>query len=211
MAEGLVLDDIRIAKAGAELLRVTARVAPGDVLTIMGPSGSGKSTLLAFVMGDLRPPFAATGRVTLDGRDLNGLRPEARQVGLLYQDPLLFPHLDVAANLAFGLPPGGGRAARRRAVETALARIGLEGYGPRDPATLSGGQAARVALMRVLLSRPRALLLDEPFGKLDAALRDRMRALVFGAARDAGVPVLLVTHDAADAEAAGGAVIRLTG
>ncbi|WGH78450.1 ATP-binding cassette domain-containing protein [Jannaschia ovalis] len=209
MAEGLTLDEVRIAKGGAELLHVSAHVPPGEVLTIMGPSGVGKSTLLAFVMGDLRAPFTATGRAALDGRDLAGLPPEARHVGLLYQDPLLFPHFDVAANLAFGLPRGGTRAERRAAVEAALARIGLEGYGPRDPATLSGGQAARVALMRVLLSRPRALLLDEPFGKLDAELRARMRKLVFDAARAAGVPVLLVTHDAADAAAAGGAAVRL--
>ncbi|WP_298432849.1 ATP-binding cassette domain-containing protein [uncultured Jannaschia sp.] len=209
MPDGLILDDVRIARAGRPLLAIDAAVPPGEVLTVMGPSGVGKSTLLAFVMGDLRAPFTATGRAILDGRDLGDLPPERRHVGLLYQDPLLFPHLDVAANLAFGLPRGGTRSTRRATVATALAEIGLEGYGPRDPATLSGGQAARVALMRVLLSRPAALLLDEPFGKLDADLRARTRALVFDRARAAGVPILMVTHDAADAEAAGGAVVTL--
>lgn len=209
MAEGLGLERVTLTRGARTLLAVDAQVAPGRVLTLMGPSGSGKSTLLSLVMGDLAPAFGAAGRVTLDGCDLAGLPPEARRIGILYQDPLLFPHLDVAANLAFGLPRGGTRAARRAAVEAALAEIGLEGHGPRDPATLSGGQGARVALMRTLLARPRALLLDEPFAKLDAELRDQMRRLVFGRVRAAEVPVLMVTHDEADAAAAGGDVIRL--
>lgn len=209
MTEGLAIRSVTIARGDIVLLSLDAQVPPGEVLTLMGPSGSGKSTLLALVMGGLPPAFAATGRVTLDGRDLAGLPPEARRVGILYQDPLLFPHLDVAANLAFGLPRGGTRSARRAAVEAALAEIDLDGYGARDPATLSGGQGARVALMRTLLARPRALLLDEPFSKLDAGLRAQMRRLVFERARAARVPVLLVTHDEADAAAAGGRVIRL--
>ncbi|PWJ20894.1 ATP-binding cassette domain-containing protein [Jannaschia seohaensis] len=209
MADGLRLDRVRVFQGRRRLLEVDATVLPGTVVTLMGPSGSGKSTLLSYVMGDLAPGFHAEGRVTLDGRDLGGLAPEARRVGILYQDPLLFPHLDVAANLAFGLPPGSPRAERRAAVDRALADISLSGFGPRDPATLSGGQAARVALMRVLLSAPRALLLDEPFSKLDTGLRRQIRDLVFGRARAAGIPVLLVTHDEADAEAAGGPVIRL--
>lgn len=209
MFDGLRFDDVRIIKGGTTLLHVDARVDPGAVLTLMGPSGSGKSTLLSLVMGDLAPAFTATGRVSLGGRDLTGLPPEARQVGILYQDPLLFPHLDVGTNLAFGLPRGGARAARVQAVDTALDQIGLAGFAERDPATLSGGQAARVALMRTLLSGPRALLLDEPFSKLDTELRGQMRDLVFGRARDAGIPVLMVTHDAADAEAAGGDIITL--
>ena len=198
----------RIRRDGAPFLSVDLRVAPGTVTTVMGPSGSGKSTLLAFVVGDLRPPFAAAGHVRLDGADLTAIPPERRRIGLLYQDPLLFPHLSVGANLLFGMPPG-PRRARRARMEAALRDIGLDGLAERDPATLSGGQAARVALMRVLLSEPRALLLDEPFGKLDADLRDRMRTLVLERVRAAGLPALLVTHDAADAEAAGGPVVRL--
>jgi len=208
MAErGLRLEAVRIALGAETLLAVDARVAPGEVLTVMGPSGAGKSTLLAFVTGTLAPAFRAEGRAILDGRDLTGLPPEARRVGILFQDDLLFPHLSVAGNLAFGLP----RAVRdRRArIEAALAEIGLEGYGPRDPATLSGGQKARVALMRTLLAEPAALLLDEPFGRLDAERRARIRALVFARATARGLPVLLVTHDPEDAEAAGGRVIRV--
>jgi putative thiamine transport system ATP-binding protein len=102
-----------------------------------------------------------------------------------------------------------GRQARRARIEAALADVDLAGFADRDPATLSGGQRARVALMRMLLSEPRALLLDEPFSRLDAALREQVRALVFGLARERRLPVLMVTHDEADARAAGGDVKRL--
>jgi putative thiamine transport system ATP-binding protein len=180
------------------------------VLTLMGPSGVGKSTLLAFIGGFLGRDFRASGRIVLNGRDVTKLPPERRGIGLLFQDALLLPHLSVAGNLLIGLGPGvKGRTARGQAVEDALAEVGLQGFADRDPATLSGGQAARVALMRTLLSRPEALILDEPFSRLDAALRGQVRELVFAEARKYGLPVLLVTHDPADAEAAGGEVIEL--
>lgn len=207
---GLVLDGVAISLAGRTLLRLDCAVAPGEVVTVMGPSGSGKSTLLAFVAGFLDPAFRAEGRVILDGSDITGLPPDRRGLGLLFQDPLLLPHLSVAGNLLLGLPAElRGRRARRDAADQALADVGLGGFGGRDPATLSGGQAARVALMRTLLARPRALLLDEPFAKLDIGLRRQVRDLVFENARARRLPALLVTHDPADAEAAGGRVIRL--
>jgi putative thiamine transport system ATP-binding protein len=183
-------------------------VKPGEVATLMGPSGSGKSTLLDLISGSLPPAFRATGSVTLDGADLLALPPERRRVGILFQDDLLFPHLTVGENLAFALP----RAVRDRkaAAAAALAEAELAGFADRDPATLSGGQRARVSLMRALLAQPRALLLDEPFGKLDVALRARFRAFVFDHARRAGLPTLLVTHDPEDA-AAGGPVVELAG
>ena len=132
-------------------------------------------------------------------------------MGLLFQDPLLFPHLSVGGNLMFGLTPETkGYADRHQAVETALSHVGMSEFLDRDPATLSGGQQARVALMRTLLSRPSALLLDEPFSKLDSARRGQVRELVFNEARQRGLPVLLVTHDVADAKAAGGPCIELT-
>ncbi|GGG73888.1 ABC transporter ATP-binding protein [Salipiger pallidus] len=209
---GLVLDHLRLLRGPEEMLRVDARIPPGEVLTLMGPSGSGKSTLLAAITGTLPRAFRSHGRIALNSTPLDGLPPEARRTGILFQDPLLFPHLSVGGNLAFGLDPAvKGRAARRARIDAALSEIGLEGHASRDPETLSGGQKARVALMRVLLSKPRALLLDEPFSRLDAALRDQVRRLVFDRAKAEGLPVLLVTHDAADAEAAGGPVISLEG
>ncbi|NDW00281.1 ATP-binding cassette domain-containing protein [Salipiger sp. PrR002] len=209
MTSGLSFETLRITRQGAPLLSLDARVAPGEVLTIMGPSGSGKSTLLAAVIGTLAPGFGLTGRITLDGQDITARPPERRRVGILFQDELLFPHLSVGGNLGFGLPPQLRGKARRARIDAALSEIGLSGYASRDPATLSGGQKARVALMRMLLSEPRALLLDEPFSKLDAALRGQIRSLVFERARAQGLPVLLVTHDPADAEAAGGQLIEL--
>ncbi|MFP4273989.1 MAG: ATP-binding cassette domain-containing protein [Paracoccaceae bacterium] len=209
MAEGLELRGVRIALQGRTLAEIDRRVAPGEILTVMGPSGAGKSTLLAFLTGGLAPGFTARGRVWLNGRDITDLPPHRRRLGILYQDDLLFPHLSVGENLAFGLAPGGGRATRAVRIEAALAEIGLQGFASRDPATLSGGQKARVALMRMLLAEPQALLLDEPFSGLDAERRAQIRALVFSRARALGLPVLLVTHDPDDARAADGPLLRL--
>lgn len=207
---GLVLDQVVLRKTNDLLLSLSTSIAPGSVLTLMGPSGIGKSTLLAFVAGFLRQPFTASGRVLLNGRDLTRLPPPDRHVGLLFQDPLLFPHLSVGGNIRFALPSGVKGRARDERVRAALQDVGLPGRDRQDPATLSGGEQARVALARVMAAEPRALLLDEPFSKLDVALRDQIRALVFQTARERGLPVLLVTHDPADAEAAGGETVTLT-
>ncbi|HQC73169.1 MAG TPA: ATP-binding cassette domain-containing protein, partial [Candidatus Competibacteraceae bacterium] len=158
----------------------------------------------------LPAPFRATGTISLGTRRLDGLPPEQRRVGILFQDALLFPHLSVAENLAFGLPRGLSRDERRRRVATALHEADLTGLGEQAPATLSGGQRARAALLRTLLAEPAALLLDEPFSKLDTTLRGRMRSFVFSHARERGLPTLLVTHDPADADAAGGPVLSLS-
>ncbi|MCP1336786.1 ATP-binding cassette domain-containing protein [Futiania mangrovi] len=207
----LALDGVTIARGEQRLVdRLSLTVAPGEIVTLMGPSGCGKSTLLAWVCGTLAPAFAATGRVRLGDADLTALPPEARHLGILFQDDLLFPHLSVGGNIAFGIPRAvRGRAARRAIVEEALESAGLAGFADRDPATLSGGQRARVSLLRVLVSGPRALLLDEPFSKLDATLKDQFRETVFARARADGLPTLLVTHDPDDAAAAGGRVLTL--
>lgn len=205
----LTLEGIHITLDGAPLLSVDTVIAPGEVLTVMGPSGVGKSTLLAYIAGFLSPAFAAHGNVRLGDRELTRLPAEARRVGLLFQDPLLFPHLSVGGNLAFGMSAEGSHHERAQRTRAALAEVGMQGYAHRDPATLSGGQKSRVALLRVLLSEPGAMLLDEPFSKLDAALRGDMRALVFARVRERELPTLMVTHDVADAEAAGGRVIEL--
>lgn len=185
-------------------------VEPGQVVTLMGESGVGKSSLLAWMCGTMPEAFRASGRVLHGATDLSLLPPEDRRLGILFQDDLLFPHLSVGQNLAFALPAAlRSRAERRTKVERALDEAGLSGYADRDPATLSGGQRARVAVMRVLLSEPRALLLDEPFSKLDHATRQRFRQFVFDHLREARLPTLLVTHDPEDALAAAGMTLEL--
>ncbi|WP_114965429.1 ATP-binding cassette domain-containing protein [Alkalilacustris brevis] len=206
MSEGLHLENLEITQDGRALVRLDAHVAPGEVLTIMGPSGSGKSTLLSALVGDLAPAFRMSGRIWLNGRDITALPTAERRVGLLFQDDILFPHLSVAGNLGFALPAAIPQAERAARIAGALAEAGLEGFEARDPATLSGGQRTRVALMRTLLARPRALLLDEPFSRLDAERRARLRSFVLHCAEAHGLPVVLVTHDPEDARAAGGRV-----
>lgn len=182
-------------------------VAPGTVVAVMGASGRGKSSLLLGLCGGLRPPLTLEGTVRLEGLDITGVPLERRRLGVLFQDPLLFPHLSVADNLAFAVPRG--RPDRAARVEAALVRAELAGFGDRRPSTLSGGQAARVALLRALLAEPRALLLDEPFAKLDVPLRRRVRALLAAIVAEAQLPCLLVTHDHADADDLGARVVEL--
>jgi len=209
---GLELRDVQVRLGGRELLAVDLTIAPGEIVTLMGPSGSGKSSLLGHICGTLPDAFEVTGQVVLDGKNLDGLAPQDRHVGILFQDDLLFPHLSVGGNLAFALPSHiKGRTDRRARVEAALVSAGMDGFYDRDPATLSGGQRARVALMRVLLSEPCALLLDEPFSKLDSGLRSQIRAFVFDLCRKNSLPTLMVTHDPEDGVAAGGRVVELDG
>ena len=182
MNKGLFLRNVEISNGAQPLLTLSHEIAPGEVLTIMGPSGVGKSTLLAYITGTLSADFAASGRIVLDGHDITHAPAHQRHVGILFQDDLLFPHLSVGANLAFGLAPGGTREERSKKIAEALAEVDLAGFEDRDPATLSGGQKARVALMRMLLSEPCALLLDEPFSRLDPPLRAQVRDLVFARA-----------------------------
>ena len=206
---GLGLDNLILRHGDTPMARLNLTVPPGQVLTLMAPSGAGKSSLLRALVGAPPAGFALSGRVWVNGQDVTALPPQRRRIGLLFQDDMLFPHLSVGQNLAFALAPGGARATRRATVETALAGAGLAGFANRDPATLSGGQRSRVALLRALLAQPAALLLDEPFSRLDATLRDQIRQATFAASRD--LPVVLVTHDAQDARAAGGPVLSLFG
>jgi putative thiamine transport system ATP-binding protein len=207
---GLRLHDVNIAIDGKTLVSLSLAVGPGEIATVMGASGAGKSALLAYISGMLRPIFAARGEVWLGSRRIDALPAHRRGTGLLFQDDLLFPHLSVAGNLRFAMAATtAAKAERESIVEGALATAGLSGFGNRDPATLSGGQRARVSLLRVLLSRPRALLLDEPFSKLDPDLRNQFREYVFNEARLRMLPVLMVTHDPADRDAAGGKAIKL--
>lgn len=210
----LVLDGYGVRLADRLLATLDAVVEPGTVLSVMGPSGVGKSSLLLGLAGLLPPGFATTGRVTLSGADLLALAPERRGLGMMFQDPLLFPHMSVLGNVLFAVPRRGpegrrSRAARRALAMTALRRVALDDLARRDPATLSGGQKSRVALARTLAGEPRALLLDEPFSALDQALRAATRQIVFDLARQDGLPVVMVSHDPADAAAAGGPILSI--
>lgn len=206
-SHGLELRDVSISVGERPLVnRLSLTIAPGEVQTLMGPSGAGKSSLIAYIAGALPAGFSADGDVVLNARRLTGMPIEARRVGVLYQDDLLFAHMSVGDNLAFALPAHYRKAERSHRVLAALREAELEDFGARDPATLSGGQKARVSLMRALLAEPEALLLDEPFSKFDDALRERMRSFTFRQVRERKLPALLVTHDPSDAP---GAVHRL--
>lgn len=214
MSSALDLDRITLAVGERPpLFRCfSLTVPPGQIVTLIGPSGSGKSSLLSYLTGTLDPAFRASGRVRVGGVDVTDLPPERRRIGILFQDDLLFPHMTVGENLGYALPSSLAGARRRRArIAEALADAQLSGFEDRDPATLSGGQRARVAVMRALLADPRVLLLDEPFARLDRTLREQFRSFVFDHARAAVLPVLLVSHDPADADAAQGPVIALAG
>ncbi len=178
-----------------------------EIVTLMGPSGCGKSSLLSAIAGTLLAPLKAVGEVKLDGTSLAGVAPERRRVGRLFQDDLLFPHMTVGENLLFGMARG-ERVAREAKMKAALVDIGLEGFEARGPHTLSGGQRQRVALLRSLLAEPLAMLLDEPFNRLDSELRAETRSSTFDLLKRRGTPTLLVTHDMADAPA-GGRVLKI--
>ena len=179
------------------LHEVDLTVQPGTVVALLGPSGCGKTTLLRSIAGLERP---ASGEVTLAGRPVSGssvfVAPEKRQVGMVFQDWALFPHLSVAQNVAYGLP----RSERKgRRVDDVLDMVGLAGLGDRLPSTLSGGQQQRVALARALAPRPKVLLLDEPFSNLDTGLRTRVRSEVHQLLAELGITTVFVTHDQEEA------------
>ena len=193
--------NIDITHQGQRLFTpVSFGVAAGEVCALMGASGCGKSSLIAYIAGLLPSGLIGSGEVYLNEKPLHGLATEQRGIGLLFQDDHLFPHLSVAENLGFGLRRGLPKAERQARIAQALSDCGLSGYGKADPATLSGGQRARVAMQRLLLSEPECLLLDEPFGKLDQELRGQFRDYVFGQIQARKLPCLMVTHDIADTE-----------
>lgn len=204
----LHISNLHLSRHNQSLLSLDEVINGGEILTIMGPSGSGKSTLLNWLAGMLPAGFDATGELYLNAKNITHTASHLRHIGLLYQDPLLFPHLSVAGNIAFAMPKG-DKQKRRHDINQALTQMGLAGMEQRSPQSLSGGQQARVALLRVLLSQPKAILLDEPFSKLDTQLRQETRQLVFDQIQRHRLPVVMVTHDENDALAAQGKVITL--
>jgi putative thiamine transport system ATP-binding protein len=205
LEHGVMLELRHVSLAIASRILVqpfSMMVKAGDIATLMGPSGTGKSSILSYIGGDLPDVFTATGDVLLSGQSLVSQPSEQRRIGRLFQDDLLFPHMTVGENLLFATPrlP---KAERLAMVATALERAELSGFESRPPHTLSGGQRQRVALMRALLAKPAAILLDEPFSKLDKSLRGQMRDYVFSHIKARGIPALLVTHDREDAPSGG--------
>ena len=195
----LKLETVQIYIDGRPLFSsLSLEIKPGEIASIMGPSGCGKSTLLSAICGNLADVFVLSGDVSLNERTILALPTEKRRIGILFQDDLLFPHMNIAENLAFALPSEMEKPEKKEKIREALMKAGLSGFEKRDPETLSGGQRARVSLLRSLLAEPEAILLDEPFSKLDQELKDQIRSFVFETIRSMDIPALLVSHDHRD-------------
>lgn len=207
----LSLENIVIYRDKKPLLQLSAEVAKGEVLTVMGPSGAGKSTLLQAIAGQLQAPFSIAGQIKINGVVINDIDAHLRKVGIMFQDALLFEHMTVGENIAFAMPADRqkNKQMKRDAINELLAAVDLDGIADRAVSTLSGGQQARVSLIRTLASQPEVVLLDEPFSKLDVALRGQIRSWTFSQLKARKIPAVLVTHDKDDGLAAGGDIIEL--
>ncbi|KAB2847372.1 MAG: ABC transporter ATP-binding protein, partial [Hyphomicrobiaceae bacterium] len=182
---------------GAAVDRVSLDIAAGEFVSLLGASGSGKTTTLMMVAGFSAPN---AGDILLDGRPLVHLPPEKRGIGVVFQNYALFPHMTALKNVAFPLKMRGlpaNETARR--AQAALERVGLKGFGHRLPSELSGGQQQRVALARAIVFEPGLLLMDEPLGALDRALREQMKGEIRRLHRELGLTILYVTHDQEEA------------
>lgn len=196
----LCLKNLTIRKKDGNVLfkSFSLTIEKGEIVTLMGPSGCGKSTLLDAIAGHLSQEFSYSGNIQLNGIQLDGLPAHKRKVGILFQDDLLFPHLNIWENLAFALPDSIKGSARKDQALNALKHISLTKLAESFPDQISGGQRARIAVTRMLLAQPKAALLDEPYSKLDKDLRTQFRNLVVEQLKHANIPVLLVTHDEED-------------
>lgn len=205
---GLEVSDLVIGYDGRSITPpLQLHVRRGTVTALLGPSGSGKSTLLATIAG-IRMPLG--GAVLVDGRDVTRTPIHERGIGIVFQEPLLFPHRDVAGNIAYGLERAGlPRDERAARIALLMDWLDIAGLGDRRWDELSGGQAQRVALARAIAPGPGVLLLDEPFSALDAPLRARLATDVGALARRQGIAVLHVTHDEREAAAMADAVVQM--
>ncbi|MEZ9464085.1 ATP-binding cassette domain-containing protein [Vibrio splendidus] len=196
----LHLNDLAIHKNGGESLfsALNVTLESGQILALMGPSGCGKSTLLDAIAGHLNDEFSYSGTVILNDIQLDDIPSHQREVGILFQDDLLFPHLKVWENLAFSLPNSVKGSDRQLQAMEALKDIELTRLAESFPDQISGGQRARISLTRMLLAKPKLALLDEPFSKLDQELRAQFRDWVFEQLTKANIPTLMVTHDQTD-------------
>ncbi|WP_235030890.1 ABC transporter ATP-binding protein [Nonomuraea solani] len=204
------IEDLTAGYEGARVLDLDRlSIRKGEFLSILGPSGCGKTTLLNSIAGFVRP---TAGRIVIDGADVTGRPPYRRGLGMVFQSYALFPHMTVAANVAYGLRVRRlGKAEREERVREALRLVGLEGYADRRPKQLSGGQQQRVALARALAIRPAVLLLDEPLSNLDAKLRREMRVELRAIQARIGTTMVFVTHDQEEALALSDRVAVMNG
>ncbi|RSD30827.1 ATP-binding cassette domain-containing protein [Vibrio pectenicida] len=193
----LSLENITIYKNSGETLMsdLTLSASSDEVICLMGPSGCGKSTLLSLIAGHMSPEFQYSGSIELNGINLTQLEPHLRRVGILFQDDLLFPHLNVWQNLAFALPNKIKGEQRYQEAMSALNKVELSPLAESFPDQISGGQRARISLVRMLLAQPKLALLDEPFSKLDKELRMQFRDWVMAQLSQANIPTIMVTHD----------------
>ena len=189
---------IGLSYGSTEVLKdVTLRIEPGEFFALLGPSGSGKSTLLRLIAGFVQH---SRGSLLVDGKDITGVPPHARNIGMVFQSYALWPHMTVYDNVAFGLVERGRpRDEVRRRTEAALDLVGLHAYAQRRPNQLSGGQQQRVALARTVNIEPQVLLLDEPLSNLDKNLRVQMRRELLALQRKLGITTIFVTHDQEEA------------
>ncbi|EGQ8020838.1 TPA: ATP-binding cassette domain-containing protein [Vibrio vulnificus] len=194
------LENLAIHKRSGETLfsDINLTIDAGEIVSLMGPSGCGKSTLLSLIAGHLSNEFKYSGTLSLNQRDLAPLAPHQRQVGILFQDDMLFPHLNIWQNLAFALPNDIKGTERKTQAINALDKIALSELADSYPEQISGGQRARISLIRMLLAKPQMALLDEPFSKLDKELRVQFRDWVISQLQQANIPALMVTHDIDD-------------